>query len=127
MMRNTMYNRVQSDVFVPAGGRPGTVHSGNWQNFLDAGTGSPSSSLIVEGANIFLTPEARTKLFDEAGVVIVKDSSANKCGVITSSYEICSSMLLDESEFLEIKDELVEDVLARLRELARMEADLLFR
>merc|ERR1719482_974861 len=121
-----MYNRVKADVFVPAGGRPATVHGGNWQNFLD-GQGSPSSPLIVEGANIFLTPEARTKLFDEAGVVIVKDSSANKCGVITSSYEICSSMLLDESEFLEIKDELVEDVLARLRELARMEADLLFR
>merc|ERR1719482_1622512 len=127
MMRNTMYNRVQSDVFVPAGGRPGTVHSGNWQNFLDAGTGAPSSPLIVEGANIFITPEARTKLFEEAGVIIVKDSSANKCGVITSSYEICASMLISESEFLGIKEELVEDVLKRLRELARLEAELLFR
>jgi len=57
----------------------------------------------------------------------VKDSSANKCGVITSSYEICASMLLDESEFLAIKEELVEDVLTRLRELARLEAELLFR
>jgi hypothetical protein len=32
----------------------------------------------VEGANIFITAEARTKLFENGNVVIVKDSSANK-------------------------------------------------
>jgi len=126
-MRNTMHNRVKSDVFVPAGGRPNTVHMGNWNDFLDPITGAPSSPLIVEGANIFITPDARKALHDHAKVAIVKDSSANKCGVITSSYEICASMLLDEKEFLEIKEELVQDVLVRLRGLARMEANLLFR
>merc|ERR1719310_2594767 len=94
---------------------------------MDPDSGIPSSPLVVEGANLFLAKEARTALFEKAGVIIVKDSSANKCGVITSSYEICASMLLDEAEFLEIKDELVEDVLRRLRELARLEAELLFR
>jgi glutamate dehydrogenase len=126
-MRNSMVNRVKADVFVPAGGRPSTIHAGNWQQFLDSETGAPSSPLIVEGANIFLTPEARSGLFETGNVLIVKDSSANKCGVITSSYEICASMLVNESEFLEIKEELVQDVLLRLRELARMEAELLFR
>jgi len=126
-MRNSMLFRVKADVFVPAGGRPNTVHAENWSNFLDSETGVPSSPLVVEGANIFITPEARSNLFEKAGVMIVKDSSANKCGVITSSYEICASMLLDESEFLEIKEELVQDVLLRLRELARMEAELMFR
>jgi len=126
-MRNSMLNRVQADVFVPAGGRPHTIHEGNWENFLDPKTGAPSSPLIVEGANIFLTPEARKGLFEKAGVIIVKDSSANKCGVITSSYEICASMLLSENEFLGIKEEVIEDVLTKLRELARMEANLLFR
>lgn len=120
-----MYTRVKSDVFVPAGGRPNTMHAGNWETFLNDGL--PSSPLIVEGANIFVTAEARKKLHERAGVDFIKDSSANKCGVITSSYEICASMLLDESEFLEIKEELVRDVLHRLRELARMEADVLFR
>jgi glutamate dehydrogenase len=126
-MRNTMHNRVKSDVFVPAGGRPNTMHAGNWKAFLDTQTGAPSSPLIVEGANIFLTPDARSNLHEHAKVSIVKDSSANKCGVITSSYEICASMLLEESEFLEIKEELVQDVLVRLRELARLEAELMFR
>jgi glutamate dehydrogenase len=53
----------------------------------------------VEGANIFITPEARKKLHEEAGVMIVKDSSANKCGVICSSFEISSSMLLSQVGF----------------------------
>jgi hypothetical protein len=44
---------------------------------LDA-DGKPSSPLIVEGANIFTTQEARENLFKHAGVAIVKDSSANK-------------------------------------------------
>merc|ERR1712050_178318 len=99
---------------------------GNWELFLDR-TGQPSSPLIVEGANIFTTPGARQLLFEKAGVRIVKDSSANKCGVITSSFEICSSMLLSEDEFLAIKDDVVKDVLARLRELARLEAEIMFR
>jgi glutamate dehydrogenase len=75
--RNTMHNRVKSDAFVPAGGRPETIHKDNWRQFLDE-KGVPSSKLIVEGANIFITPEARVGLFTEGKVAIVKDSSANK-------------------------------------------------
>lgn len=124
--RNTMHFRVKSDIFVPGGGRPNTINGNNWKLFLDE-NGKPSSPLIVEGANLFLTPDARQKLFEEAGVAIVKDSSANKCGVITSSCEVVSSMLLSKDEFMAIKPELVSDVLERLRYLARLEGELLFR
>jgi glutamate dehydrogenase len=81
----------------------------------------------VEGANIFNTPEARDELFKNARVVIVKDSSANKCGVITSSYEVQASMMLSQQEFLTIKDEMVADVVEKLKKHAQVEADLLFR
>ncbi|CAN0149369.1 unnamed protein product, partial [Laminaria digitata] len=124
--RNTMHNRVKSDAFVPAGGRPGTINATNWRSFLDK-DGRPSSPLVVEGANLFTTPEARDQLFKEAGVVFVKDSSANKCGVICSSFEIISSMLMTTDEFMKSKDEIVPDVLERLRDVARREAELLFR
>lgn len=124
-LRNTMHNRVEADAFVPAGGRPATINDGNWQNFL-LPSGAPSSPLIVEGANLFLTPGARARL-GEAGVVIVKDSSANKCGVICSSFEIIASMLLDKAEFLRLKDAFVEDVLEELRDRAQKEATLMFR
>lgn len=124
--RLSMPFRVKADAFVPAGGRPNTINGDNWRQFLDA-NGKPSSPLIVEGANIFNTPEARENLFKHAGVVIVKDSSANKCGVITSSCEVAASMLLSKDEFMAVKNELVSDVIVRLRVLAKLEAELLFR
>ena len=124
-LRNTMHNRVIADAFIPAGGRPNTIHSSNWQDFLTS-EGKPSSPVIVEGANLFLTPDARTRL-SERGTLIIKDSSANKCGVICSSFEILASMLLTEREFLQIKKTFVEQVLDRLRALARREAQLLMR
>jgi glutamate dehydrogenase len=101
--RNTMHNRVISDAFIPAGGRPNTIHINNWKQFLRPDTGKPSSKLIVEGANLFLTPAARAALHAETGIPIVKDSSANKCGVICSSFEIMSSMLLSDQEFKQVK------------------------
>ncbi len=125
MLRNTLHNRLIADAFVPCGGRPNAIHGGNWKQYLTS-AGTPSSRVIVEGANLFLTPEARDEL-SKQGILIVKDSSANKCGVICSSFEIISCMLLDEQEFLEIKEVFIEQVLIKLRGLARREAELLLR
>ena len=58
---------------------------------------------------------------------IVKDSSANKCGVICSSYEILAAHVLSSEEFEQRKPEIVAEILCKLRELARLEAELLFR
>ncbi|KAL7542946.1 hypothetical protein ACHAXR_012240 [Thalassiosira sp. AJA248-18] len=124
--RNSMHNRVQADAFIPAGGRPNTINVQNYKHFLNT-DGTPSAPLIVEGANLFVTDEARQLLFEEAGVIIVKDSSANKAGVITSSYEICAAMLLSEEEFYENKPQIVAEVLDKLHQYARLEAELLFR
>lgn len=124
--RNSMHNRLVADAFIPAGGRPSTIDMSNYKNFLQP-DGSPSSKLIVEGANLFITSQARKALYDEAGVVIIKDSSANKGGVITSSYEICSAMLLSDDEFYDNKTQIVGEILEKLRGFARMEAELLFR
>ena len=125
-MRNSMHNRLEADAFLPCGGRPFTIDIKNYKQFLKP-DGTPSSPLIVEGANLFVTAEARQALFDDAGVLIVKDSSANKGGVITSSYEICAAMLLSEDQFVQNKNVIVDEVLAKLRGLAKMEAELLFR
>lgn len=122
--RNNMHNRVPSDVFVPAGGRPQTINDDNWHLFLKESV--PSSAIIIEGANLFITPSARLKL-SHAGVLIIKDSSANKCGVICSSMEILASMVLTVNEFLEIKENFVCQVLDQLRALAKLEANALFK
>ncbi len=123
--RNGMHNRIVADAFIPAGGRPRTLNNSNWRDYLD-GEGVPSSKVIVEGANLFITPKARKQL-GKAGVLIIKDSSANKCGVICSSYEIAASMLLDEDGFLQIKDRYIGQVLEKLRQLAATEAESLLK
>jgi glutamate dehydrogenase len=124
-LRNTMHNRLVTDAFVPGGGRPATIHEGNWQEFIGA-DGTPSTKVVSEGANLFLTPGAREELC-KRGVTIIKDSSANKCGVICSSYEISACMVLSDEEFLSIKDTYVAQVLERLRDLARVEGEFLMR
>ena len=97
----------------------------NWERFFLA-DGTPSARAIVEGANSFITPEARIQL-QKRGVIIMRDASANKCGVISSSYEIIANLLLSEAEFLEHKERYVGDVLAILEKRAEDEARLILQ
>ena len=122
---NSLVFTVKSDLFIPAGGRPETIDGQNWRLFLDERR-APTARVIVEGANSFVTPEARVQL-QKAGAVIMRDASANKCGVISSSYEIIANLLLSEREFLEHKEEYVRDVLAILEKRAADEARLILR
>ncbi|MBI2354139.1 MAG: NAD-glutamate dehydrogenase [Deltaproteobacteria bacterium] len=122
---NGLVFKVKSDLFIPAGGRPETIDGQNWRAFLDERR-APTARVIVEGANSFITPEARV-LLQKAGAVIMRDASANKCGVISSSYEIIANLLLSEEEFLEHKERYVRDVLAILEKRAADEAMLILR
>lgn len=112
-----------ADLFIPCGGRPRTLNDTNYKEFLD-NTSSPTSKAIIEGANLYLTPWARHAL-EEYGVLIIKDSSANKGGVITSSFEIICGLTLTDEEFLENKQTLVEEILERVKECSKNEARLL--
>ena len=114
-----------ADLFIPAGGRPETVDLSNCDNFFTA-DGSPTCRAIVEGANSFITPEARDRL-QEKGIVIIRDAAANKCGVISSSYEIIANLVLSEREFIGNKDRYVADVLEILVKRASDEARLIFQ
>ncbi|MBU0656380.1 MAG: NAD-glutamate dehydrogenase, partial [Gammaproteobacteria bacterium] len=123
------YNRllftVDADLFIPAGGRPETIGAHNAGQFFDS-AGEPTARVIVEGANSFITPEARTYLQNH-GVVIMRDASANKCGVISSSYEIIANLMLSEAEFLSHKQRYVSDVISILNRMAEQEANLIIR
>lgn len=116
---------VPADLFIPAGGRPETVDDSNWQRFF-AADGRPNTRAIIEGANSFITPAARAEL-QKGGIVIMRDCSANKCGVISSSYEIIANLLLSEEEFLAVKPQYVADVLKILIRRSEEEARLIFR
>lgn len=116
---------VPADLFIPAGGRPETIDRDNWMRFL-LPDGTPSARAIVEGANSFLTPEARVEL-QRKGVLIMRDAAANKCGVISSSYEIIANLLLSDDEFLAHKERYVRDVLTILEKRAGDEARLILK
>ncbi|MCJ7499180.1 NAD-glutamate dehydrogenase [bacterium] len=113
----------KADLFIPAGGRPETVDEENYSRFF-AADGSPTAQAIVEGANSFITPGARERL-QEQGVVIMRDSSANKCGVISSSYEVIANLLMSDEEFLAEKEQYVSDVIEILNKRAADEARLI--
>lgn len=116
-------NQVKTDIFIPAGGRPRTLNENNYKEYLDE-TGVPTSKAIVEGANLYLTPKARREL-EKLGVLIFKDSSANKGGVICSSLEVLFGLTLSEEEFAVNKEEIMEEVLAFIKEKAESEAKLM--
>jgi glutamate dehydrogenase len=88
---------MKADLFVPCGGRPKSIHAANWKSLLDA-DGKPIFRWIVEGANLFLTQDARIKL-EEKGVLVFKDSSTNKGGVTSSSLEVLAGLALDDKIF----------------------------
>ncbi|MDF1554145.1 MAG: NAD-glutamate dehydrogenase [Deferrisomatales bacterium] len=116
---------VPAMLFLPAGGRPETIDDSNWERFFD-GSGNPTCRAVVEGANSFLTPGARDGL-QSRGVIVLRDASANKCGVISSSYEIIANLLMSDAEFLERKKTYVAQVLKILERRAEEEARLIFR
>ncbi|AAR34938.2 NAD-glutamate dehydrogenase [Geobacter sulfurreducens] len=116
---------VPADLFIPAGGRPETIDKDNWDQFL-LPDGTPSARAIVEGANSFITPPARVEL-QKKGIIVMRDASANKCGVISSSYEIIANLLLTEKEFMEHKERYVADVLRILEKRAGDEARLILK
>lgn len=119
----TNLHQTPTDIFIPGGGRPRTLNESSYKEFLD-GNGKPTSRAIVEGANLYLTPGAR-RLLEDLGVLIIKDSSANKGGVICSSFEVLAGLVLSEEEFIAKKEELMQQVLESIRSRALDEARLL--
>lgn len=118
-------HQVKADIFIPGGGRPRTLNENNYRDFLDS-EGNPTSKAIIEGGNLYLTPGARREL-EKLGVIVIKDSSANKGGVICSSFEVFSGLILSETEFLKEKEEIVQEILQVIKSRALDEARILLQ
>jgi glutamate dehydrogenase len=86
----------RADLFVPCGGRPRAVDLNNVAELLPNNV--PRYRVIIEGANLFFTQEARLAL-EKAGCVVYKDASANKGGVTSSSLEVLAALALADDEF----------------------------
>ena len=135
--RNTfhLHPMLKADLFVPCGGRPNSITIQNWKQLLDD-SGVPRFKFIVEGANLFLTQQARLAL-EAKGVLIFKDASANKGGVTSSSLEVLASLAMTDEEYMdhlcvfdgkvpEFRNQYVNDVLDVIRNNARLEFEVLW-
>jgi glutamate dehydrogenase len=99
-----------AEVFVPCGGRPESINLSNVSKLFHE-NGSSRFKYIVEGANLFITQDARIYL-EKAGVIVFKDASANKGGVTSSSFEVLAALSLNDIEFhnyMQVKPDKIPD------------------
>ncbi len=88
------FAKADIQAFVPCGGLKDTVNAGNVRAFLG---NFRELRLIVEGANVFFDDTAREVIARESPILQIKDSSANKGGVTSSSVaEVLTAFLLGD-------------------------------
>ncbi|MEW6750105.1 MAG: NADP-specific glutamate dehydrogenase GdhA [Candidatus Latescibacterota bacterium] len=115
--------------FVPCGGFKDTIHAGNVRAFLGV---FRELRVIVEGANVFFDDTAREVIARQSAVLQLRDSTANKGGVTSSSLaEVLAAFLLgDEYERVLVEDaatrtRLIREVLALIAANAAAETGML--
>ncbi|RMZ84539.1 hypothetical protein DV737_g1185, partial [Chaetothyriales sp. CBS 132003] len=98
--RNTFHTREGQDydIFVPCGGRPESIDLSTCNRLIV--DGKSTIPYIVEGANLFITQDAKLRL-EKAGCILYKDASANKGGVTSSSLEVLASLSFDDDGFIQ--------------------------
>jgi len=132
-----LHPMVSADLFVPCGGRPESVNLKNVKRMFNK-DGTPRFKFIIEGANLFLTPDARMVL-EQNGVVVFKDASTNKGGVTSSSLEVLAALSMtveQHKEHMQVKDEknppkfyleYVEEIKKRIEENAELEFECIWK
>ena len=86
--------RAGIQAFIPCGGFKDTIHHTNVQAFLN---NFQELKFIVEGANVFFDDASRRHIAKHTTIKQIKDSSANKGGVFSSSIaEVLTAFLLGE-------------------------------
>eukprot|EP01061_Rhynchopus_euleeides_P046234 TRINITY_DN86_c0_g3_i2.p1 TRINITY_DN86_c0_g3~~TRINITY_DN86_c0_g3_i2.p1 ORF type:complete len:1041 (+),score=508.75 TRINITY_DN86_c0_g3_i2:390-3125(+) len=139
LFRNEFHLRedLTADLFVPCGGRPDSVNINNVHKMFKE-DGTPRFKYIVEGANLFITRDAR-RVLEDAGVIVMKDATCNKGGVTSSSLEVLASLAMDVEQHQELMcvkpdgtvpefyKEYVKQVQNVIEENARMEFEACWR
>ncbi|KAF2687961.1 NAD-specific glutamate dehydrogenase-like protein [Lentithecium fluviatile CBS 122367] len=136
--RNTFHLRggLHYDTFVPCGGRPESIDLTSANKLIV--DGKSTIPYIVEGANLFITQDAKLRL-EKAGCILYKDASANKGGVTSSSLEVLASLSFDDEGFIkhmcvgedgtppEFYNKYVKQVQAVIQNNARLEFEAIWR
>lgn len=117
--------------FIPCGGFKDTVNQRNVKQFVDI---FQELKFIVEGANVFFDDVARRYIATATDIMQVKDSTANKGGVFSSSIaEVLTGFLFQDTYEDELLNDsqtrwaLIKDILHLVEQYSRIETDLLLK
>ncbi|MFT5730155.1 MAG: glutamate dehydrogenase [Desulforhopalus sp.] len=117
--------------FIPCGGFKDTINQSNVKQFL---TNFEDLKFIVEGANVFFDDSARRYIATETNIKQIKDSSANKGGVFSSSIaEVLTAFLLGDRYEVELNGDintkwgLIRDVMVLVKRYAKQETQMLLK
>lgn len=117
--------------FIPCGGFKDTINQNNVKEFLEV---FKELSFIVEGANVFFDDVARRHIAMASDILQIKDTTANKGGVFSSSVsEVLTAFLFeDEYEDKLIHDthtrwELISDIINLVKQYARIEVQTVLK
>jgi len=138
VFRNTFHARPGHlyDLFIPCGGRPESINLETCNSLIQ--DGKSTIPYMVEGANLFITQDAKLRL-EKAGTILYKDASANKGGVTSSSLEVLASLSFDDQGFIEnmcigadgtvpeFYKEYVAEVQSTIKQNARLEFEAIWR
>ncbi|KAL0638274.1 NAD-dependent glutamate dehydrogenase [Maublancomyces gigas] len=130
MFRNNFHLRtnIHYDVFVPCGGRPEAIDLNNVTKLMK--DGKCAIPFIVEGANLFISQDAKLRL-ENAGAILFKDASANKGGVLASlafdDTDFVKHMCVGDGNVPEFYANYVKEVQKTIQHNARLEFEALWR
>ncbi|MFW6332494.1 MAG: NAD-glutamate dehydrogenase domain-containing protein [Thermodesulfobacteriota bacterium] len=123
--------RADIQAFIPCGGFKDTINHTNVQAFLD---NFQELKFIVEGANVFFDDASRRHIAKSTNIKQIKDSSANKGGVFSSSIaEVLTAFLLEEDYEEKLQKDtifkwaLIKDIIVLIDQYAAAETAMLIR
>jgi glutamate dehydrogenase len=115
--------------FIPCGGFKDTINQSNIHQFLAT---FKELEFIVEGANVFFDDSARRYIATETTIKQIKDSSANKGGVFSSSIaEVLTALLLGDSYDEQLQNDrqtkwgLIKDIMTLVARYASLETRMI--
>ncbi|MFV0439337.1 MAG: NAD-glutamate dehydrogenase domain-containing protein [Desulfopila sp.] len=117
--------------FIPCGGFKDTIHQGNVKPFLEL---FKELKFIVEGANVFFDDVARRHIALSTDILQIKDSTANKGGVFSSSVsEVLTAFLLENQYEKQLLDNvgnrwsLIHNIMTMVARYAELETTMLLK
>ena len=116
-------------VFIPCGGFKDTINHNNVEDFL---TNFSKLKYIVEGANVFFDDSARRYIASKTNIKQIKDSTANKGGVFSSSIsEVLTAFLFGKDyekymlEDTKMRWKLIKDIMLLIEKFSSIETQML--